>query len=247
MEKIIVGPSSKGVIDIDASVKDNLRAIAKRLDRDVENLVVVVLDRPRHARLIQDIRAAGARIRLITDGDLSAGISVALRGTGVHAVMGIGGAPEGVLTAAALRCLNGEILARLVVKDQEQAERMRSMGIKDPDKVYATTELASGKNIIFAATGVTDGTLLKGVRFLRRRHPDAVAADEPGQPARPLRGYRPPGSTSRHQRPPVGSGPSASGCPRRCFLSHIELESNPRSFGHPRMPHLFPGGPAWES
>ncbi|MDE2962715.1 MAG: fructose-bisphosphatase class II, partial [Acidobacteriota bacterium] len=104
-------------------------------------------------------------IRLITDGDLSAGISVALRGTGVHAVMGIGGAPEGVLTAAALRCLNGEILARLVVKDEEQAERMKSMGIKDPDKVYATTELASGKNIIFAATGVTDGTLLKGVRF----------------------------------------------------------------------------------
>ena len=165
MEKIIVGPSSKGVIDLDASVKDNLRAIAKRLDRDVENLVVVVLDRPRHARLIQDIRAAGARIRLITDGDLSAGISVALRGAGVHAVMGIGGAPEGVLTAAALRCLNGEILARLVVKDEQQAERMKSMGIEDPDKVYATTELASGKNIIFAATGVTDGTLLKGVRF----------------------------------------------------------------------------------
>lgn len=165
MEKIIVGPSSKGVIDIEASVKDNLRAIAKRLDRDVENLVVVVLDRPRHARLIRDIRAAGARIRLISDGDLSAGISVALRGTGVHAVMGIGGAPEGVLTAAALRCLNGEILARLVVKDQAQAERMKSMGIEDPDKIYATTELASGKNIIFAATGVTDGTLLTGVRF----------------------------------------------------------------------------------
>ncbi len=165
MEKIIVGPSSKGVIDIEASVKDNLRAIAKRLDRDVENLVVVVLDRPRHAQLIQDIRAAGARIRLISDGDLSAGISVALRGTGVHAVMGIGGAPEGVLTAAALRCLNGEILAKLVIKDEDQAERMQSMGIKDLNKVYATTDLASGRNIIFAATGVTDGTLLKGVRF----------------------------------------------------------------------------------
>ncbi len=165
MEKIIVGPSSKGIIDIEASVKDNLRAIAKRLDRDVENLVVVVLDRPRHAQLIQDIRSAGARIQLISDGDLSAGISVALRGTGVHAVMGIGGAPEGVLTAAALRCLNGEILGKLVIKDEEQAERMRSMGIKDLNKVYATTDLASGKNIIFAATGVTDGTLLKGVRF----------------------------------------------------------------------------------
>ena len=106
MEKIIVGPSAKGAIDIEASVEDNLSAIAKRLDREVENLVVVVLDRPRHARLIQDIRAAGARIRLISDGDLSAGISVALRGTGVHVVMGIGGAPEGVITAAALSLIH---------------------------------------------------------------------------------------------------------------------------------------------
>ena len=101
MEKLIVGPSSKGAIDLKAPVRDNLKAIAKRLDRDVETLVIIVLDRPRHARLIQEIREAGARIRLIGDGDLSAGISVALRGTGVHAVMGIGGAPEGVITAAA--------------------------------------------------------------------------------------------------------------------------------------------------
>jgi fructose-1,6-bisphosphatase II len=165
MEKIIVGASSKGAIDIDAPVKDNLRAIARRLRRDVENLVVIVLDRDRHTKLIQDIRAAGARIRLISDGDLSAGISVALRGTGVHAVMGTGGAPEGVLTAAALRCLNGQILARLVIKDEKQAERMEGMGIRDLKKVYDTEDLAPGKNIIFAATGVTDGTLLKGVRF----------------------------------------------------------------------------------
>ena len=165
MEKIIVGPSSKGAIDLLAPVKENLKAIAKRLDRDVQNLVIIVLDRPRHARLIQEIREAGARIRLIGDGDLSAGISVALRGTGVHAVMGIGGAPEGVITAAALRCLNGEIQARLVVKDQEQEERMRRMGISDPNRVYHTEELASAKNIVFAATGVTDGSLLKGVRF----------------------------------------------------------------------------------
>jgi fructose-1,6-bisphosphatase/sedoheptulose 1,7-bisphosphatase-like protein len=165
MEKIIVGPSSKGAVNLDAPVKDNLRAIAKRLDREVENLVVIVLDRPRHAQLVQDIREAGARIRLIGDGDLSAGISVALRGTGVHAVMGTGGAPEGVLTAAALRCLNGEIQARLVVKDDEQAERMQRMGIKDVKRVYSTEELAPAKNIVFAATGVTDGALLKGVRF----------------------------------------------------------------------------------
>ena len=165
MEKIIVGASSKGAIDLDAPVRDNLRAIARRLRRDVENLVIIVLDRDRHTNLIQDIRAAGARIRLISDGDLSAGISVALRGTGVHAVMGIGGAPEGVLTAAALRCLNGQILARLVIKDEKQAERMQGMGIKDLKKVYDTEDLAPGKNIIFAATGVTDGTLLKGVRF----------------------------------------------------------------------------------
>jgi fructose-1,6-bisphosphatase II len=165
MEKIIVGPSSRGAVNLDAPVKDNLKAIAKRLERDVDDLVIIVLDRPRHARLIQEIREAGARIRLIGDGDLSAGISVALRGTGVHAVMGTGGAPEGVLTAAALRCLNGEIQARLVIKDDKQVERMRSMGITDLERIYSTEDLASAKNIVFAATGVTDGALLKGVRF----------------------------------------------------------------------------------
>ncbi len=165
MEKIVVGPSSRGAVDLDAPVKDNLRAIARRLDRDVENLVIIVLDRPRHETLIAEIRAAGARIRLISDGDLSAAITAALRGTGVHAVMGTGGAPEGVIAAAALRCLNGEILARLVIKDEQQAERMQSMGIKDLRKIYTTEELAPGKNLVFAATGVTDGSLLKGVRF----------------------------------------------------------------------------------
>jgi fructose-1,6-bisphosphatase II / sedoheptulose-1,7-bisphosphatase len=165
MEKIIVGPSSKGAVNLDAPVKENLRAIAKRLQRDVEDLVIIVLERPRHAQLIQEIRQAGARIRLISDGDLSAGITVALRGTGVHAVMGIGGAPEGVLTAAALRCLNGEIQARLVVKDKQQAERMRAMGIQDLERVYSTEDLVPAKKIVFTATGVTDGPLLKGVRF----------------------------------------------------------------------------------
>ncbi|HEY6922967.1 MAG TPA: fructose-bisphosphatase class II family protein, partial [Steroidobacteraceae bacterium] len=165
MEKIVVEPGAKGAVDLDAPVKDNLRAIARRLDREVEDLVVIVLDRPRHEKLISDIRAAGARIRLIGDGDLSAGITAAVVGTGVHAVMGTGGAPEGVLTAAALRCLNGEILGRLVVKDAAQVERLQSMGIRDQRKVYTTEELAPGKEIIFAATGVTEGSLLKGVRF----------------------------------------------------------------------------------
>jgi len=165
MEKIVVEPAARGAVDLDAPVKDNLRAIARRMGRDVEDLVVVVLDRPRHEKLIADIRAAGARIRLIPDGDLSAGIAAAVVGTGVHAVMGTGGAPEGVLTAAALRCLNGEILGRLVIKDEAQAERFKSMGIRDHKKVYTTAELAPGREIIFAATGVTDGSLLKGVRF----------------------------------------------------------------------------------
>ncbi|MBI4464979.1 MAG: class II fructose-bisphosphatase [Acidobacteria bacterium] len=165
MEKIIVGPSCKGAVDLDAPVKENLRAIARRLDRDIEDLVVIVLDRPRHKTLIEEIRAAGARIRLIGDGDLSAGISVAVVGTGVHAVMGIGGAPEGVLTAAALRCLNGEIIARLVLDKPELRERAETMGIRDPSRIYDTDELAPGKQIIFAATGVTDGNLLRGVRF----------------------------------------------------------------------------------
>src|SRR5437588_5515952 len=160
MEKIVVGPACKGAIDLDSPVADNLKSIAKRLERDVEDLVVVVLDRVRHEKLIDDIRAAGARIRLIGDGDLSAGISAAVVGTGVHAVMGTGGAPEGVLTAAAMRCLNGEIQARLVLTKEADRERLRRMGISDLDKVYRTEDLAPGKSIIFAAAGVTDGALL---------------------------------------------------------------------------------------
>ncbi len=165
MEKIIVGPSCKGAVDLDAPAADNLKAIAKRLDRDVEDLVVIVLDRPRHESLINDIRKAGARIRLIGDGDLSAGISAAVVGAGVHAVMGTGGAPEGVLAAAAMRCLNGQILARLVVSKPEHEERLAKMGIKDAKRVYDTADLAPGKNIIFACCGVTEGSLLRGVRF----------------------------------------------------------------------------------
>jgi fructose-1,6-bisphosphatase class II len=165
MEKLVVGPSSKDAVDLDAPVHDNLRAIARCLDRRVEDLVVVVLERERHERLIRDIRATGARIRLIGDGDLSAGIAAAVVGSGVHAVMGTGGAPEGVLCAAAMRCLNGEILARLVVSKSEHEERCRAMGIKDFKRIYRAKDLAPGQEIIFAATGVTDGTLMRGVRF----------------------------------------------------------------------------------
>jgi fructose-1,6-bisphosphatase class II len=177
MNKIVVGPSVRGAVDIDAPAKENLNAIANRLRRKVEDLTIIVLDRPRHRKLVQDIRAAGARIRLISDGDLSAGISAAVAGSGVHALMGIGGGPEGVITAAAMRCLNGEIQARFVLKEQlEQpedrakisdglVERMYAMGITDPSRVYHTNDLAPGDKIIFAACGVTDGTILRGVRF----------------------------------------------------------------------------------
>jgi fructose-1,6-bisphosphatase class II len=165
MEKIVVGPSCKGAVDLDAPVAENLKSIAKRMERAVQDLVVVVLDRPRHEQLIADIRAAGARIRLISDGDLSAGIAAAVIGTGVHAVMGSGGAPEGVITAAAIRCLNGYMVGRLVIDKPELEERIARMGIRDKNRVYRAEDLAPGNQLIFAATGVTDGALLKGVRF----------------------------------------------------------------------------------
>jgi len=165
MEKLVVGPSSRGKVDINAPVEDNLRAIAKCLQREVHDLVVIVLDRPRHERLIAEIRKAGARIHLIGDGDLSASISAAVVGTGVHAVMGIGGAPEGVLTAAAMRCLNGEIQGRLVLTKPADKDRVQKLGITDPGRVFRTEDLVPGQSVIFAACGVTDGALLKGVRF----------------------------------------------------------------------------------
>jgi len=165
MEKIVAGPACKGVLDIDAPPEHNLKAIAKCYDRQVKDLVVIVLERPRHEKLIDSIRAAGARIRLIGDGDLSAGIAAAVRGTGVHAVMGIGGAPEGVLTAAALRCLHGEMVGRLVVDGPQMIDRMQRMGIRDPHRIYRADDLAPGNQIIFAASGVTTGALLSGVRF----------------------------------------------------------------------------------
>jgi fructose-1,6-bisphosphatase II len=165
MEKIVVGPSCKHAVDLDAPVAENLKNIARRLQRGVDDLVVIVLDRPRHEKLIADIRKAGARIRLIGDGDLSAGIAAAVIGTGVHCVMGSGGAPEGVITAAAIRCLNGYMLGRLVINKPELEERIAKMGIKDKNRVYEAQDLAPGSQMIFAAAGVTDGALMKGVRF----------------------------------------------------------------------------------
>ena len=165
MEKIIVGPSARGVVHLDATPKENLAAIAKRLGRGIKDLVVIVLDRPRHEKLIEDIRSAGARIRLISDGDLSAGIAAAVRRTNVHAVMGIGGAPEGVLAAAAIRCLNGGMQGRLVPTKDGQEERMRAMGITDPKRIFTERDLAPGPEIMFAACGVTDGSFMRGVRF----------------------------------------------------------------------------------
>ena len=165
MEKLCVGPVVAGKVDITAPAAENLRRIAAALGRGVNDITVVILERPRHEALIAEVRAAGARIKLISDGDLSAAISCAVSGTGVHAVMGIGGAPEGVLTAAALRCLGGEFQARLVFRSDAERERAQTMGHGDPTRVYRTDELASGENVVFAATGVTKGDLLEGVRF----------------------------------------------------------------------------------
>jgi fructose-1,6-bisphosphatase II len=164
MEKLIVGPNAAGKVDITAPVKTNLAIIAMSLNRPISDLTVVILDRPRHETLIQEVRDAGARIRLIGDGDVTAALAAAISGSGVHAVMGIGGAPEGVLTAAAMRCLGGEIQARIKPRTPEEAERCRQMGV-DPDKVYHTMDLAPGNEILFAATGITDGEILKGVRY----------------------------------------------------------------------------------
>lgn len=165
MEKIVVGPTARGVVHLDAPVAENLRNIAKAFGREIRELTVVVLERERHAQLIADIRQAGARIRLIGDGDLSAGISAAVRGTGVHAVIGTGGAPEGVITAAAMRCLGGEIQARLTALNDAQKQRLKDLKINDPERIYSTKDLAPGDRIVFSCTGVTDGELLRGTRF----------------------------------------------------------------------------------
>jgi len=166
LEKLAVGPVAAGCVDITRPPAENCHRIAEALRRKVSDITVIILDRPRHADLIAEVRSTGARIKLISDGDVSAAISCAVQGTGVHAVMGIGGAPEGVITAAALRCLGGELQARFRFRNDEERERATAMlGHGDETRVYRTEDLASGDNLVFAATGVTGGDLLKAVRF----------------------------------------------------------------------------------
>jgi fructose-1,6-bisphosphatase II len=166
MEKLCVGPVVAGTgVDLRRSPTENIEAIASALRRRVNDITVVVLDRERHESLIAELRQVGARIKLISDGDLSAAISCAVSGTGIHAVMGTGGAPEGVLSAAALRCLGGEIQARFRFRNDEERQRAAKMGHTDEDRVFSTEDLAPGENLVFSATGVTDGDLLHGVRF----------------------------------------------------------------------------------
>jgi fructose-1,6-bisphosphatase II len=166
MDKLCVGPVVAGTgVDLRLPPSKNVERIAQALGRRAIDITVVVLDRPRHEGLIDELRGTGARIKLISDGDLSAAISCAVSGTGVHAVMGIGGAPEGVLSAAALRCLGGEIQARFRFRNDEERERAAAMGHREEDRVFSTEELAPGENLVFSATGVTDGDLLHGVRF----------------------------------------------------------------------------------
>jgi fructose-1,6-bisphosphatase II len=166
MDKIAVGPKAAGKVDIEAPVEDNLKAVARAYGKDITDLVAVLLDRPRHARLIEQIRKAGARIKLISDGDVAAAINTGFPDTGVDILFGSGGAPEGVISAVALKCLGGEIQGRLLPENEEQLKRCLKMGIEDPSRVLRMGDLVKGDDAIFAATGVTDGELLKGVRYL---------------------------------------------------------------------------------
>ena len=177
MKKLAAPPAAKNHVDINKTATENLNILSDCLERSIEELVVVVMDRPRHKDLIAEIRAAGARVRLISDGDVSAAISCAFSGTSIHALMGIGAAPEGVISAAAMRCLGGHFQGQLiydpaVVKTgligesrESNLARLTEMGITDPDRVYSAEELACGETVLFAACGITPGTLMDGVRF----------------------------------------------------------------------------------
>ncbi|HLR40410.1 MAG TPA: class II fructose-bisphosphatase [Virgibacillus sp.] len=165
MKKIAVGPEAVGEIDIDASTQENLAAVAKAKNKQIEDVVAVVLDRPRHTKLIEEIRQTGARIKLIPDGDVAGAMNTAFDETGVDILLGIGGAPEGVLSAVALKCLGGEIQGKLIPSNDEETARCKTMGITDINKVFYMDDFCSGDDAIFAATGVTDGELLKGVQF----------------------------------------------------------------------------------
>ncbi|AKO94795.1 class II fructose-bisphosphatase [Priestia filamentosa] len=165
MEKIAVGPEAVGKVDINASVIDNLRAVAKAKNKDIEDVVATVLNRSRHERIIHELREAGARIKLINDGDVAGAINTAFDNTGVDILFGSGGAPEGVLAAVALKCLGGELQGKLLPQSEEELNRCKEMGIADVDRILYMDDLVKGEDAIFAATGVTDGELLKGVQF----------------------------------------------------------------------------------
>jgi fructose-1,6-bisphosphatase class II len=166
MDKIAVGPEAKGAIDLRVGPIENLKSIAQAKKCEIEDLTVVILDRPRHSDLIAEVRRSGARIWLIGDGDVSAAIATCKRDSGVDVLMGSGGAPEGVIAAAALRCMGGDFQGRLIFRNENEKERAKKMGISDFDRVYQISELASG-HVMFCATGVTQGTFLDGVRFNR--------------------------------------------------------------------------------
>ncbi|MBW4827951.1 MAG: class II fructose-bisphosphatase [Clostridiaceae bacterium] len=164
MDKIAVGPKAKGCIDIDASVEENLSNVAKALNKDISDLTVTIIDRPRHEDLIKRVRAVGARIKLFSDGDVAAAIATCFEHSGVDILMGIGGAPEGVIAAAALKCMEGEFQGKLCPMNDEERKRCKDMGV-DVDKVLTMEDLVSGNEILFAATGISDGELLKGVVY----------------------------------------------------------------------------------
>ncbi len=164
MDKIAVGPQARGAIDIDTTPAENLKEIAKAYKCEISELTVVILERERHNKLISDVRGAGAKVKLISDGDVSGAIATAISGTGIHAMMGTGGAPEGVLAAAALRCTGGDFRGRLNFRNEDEKVRATKMGITDFGKIYTLEELAAGDGVMFAATGVTNGDMLKGVR-----------------------------------------------------------------------------------
>ena len=168
MEKLVVPKSVAGVVDLDAPIGDNLRAIAKATDRAVSELTVAVLDRPRHEEMVASIRRAGARIRFLLDGDVAGAIMAVTPGTGVDLLVGVGGTPEGVLAACALRCLGGELIGRLIARDEAERRAALEAGF-DLNRILTTEDLVSGDNVFFAATGVTDGALLRGVRFESHR------------------------------------------------------------------------------
>lgn len=170
MEKIAVGPDAKGCIDITASVTANLRWVARAKGKDVSDLTVVILDRDRHKSIIQECREAGARIKLISDGDVAPAVAAAIGETGVDILLGIGGAPEGVLAAAALKCLGGDMQARLKPENEQEYERCKLMGLADPTQVLKLEDLVQGDDVFFAATGITDGDLLRGVRYTGRHN-----------------------------------------------------------------------------